>query len=79
MGPEVTLVSSAEETAQDVFRQLVARGLQRIPGGPPPRHRFYSSGDKRTFYHLARRFLGPEAPYWDPAATLTGEIRAVRL
>ncbi len=60
MGEEVTLVSSAEETAKDVYRTLVADGLERDPGLPPPEHRFLATGDPAPFGALARRFLGPE-------------------
>jgi glutamate racemase len=60
MGREVTLVSSAEETAQDVYRTLVARGLQRSVALPEPQHRFLATGDPEPFARLARRFLGPE-------------------
>jgi glutamate racemase len=60
MGEEVTLVSSAEETAKDVFRTLVAHDLERDPALPPPRHRFVATGDPTPFGTIARRFLGPE-------------------
>jgi glutamate racemase len=60
MGNDVTLVSSAEETAKDVYRTLVAEGLERDPGLPAPRHRFLATGDPEPFTRLARRFLGPE-------------------
>jgi glutamate racemase len=60
MGEGVTLVSSAEETAKDVFRTLVSRGLTRDEGLPAPVHRFTSTGDPETFARLGRRFLGPE-------------------
>lgn len=60
MGEEVTLVSSAEETAKDVYRQLVAHGLERSPEAGPPQHRFVSTGGPDPFDRLARRFLGPE-------------------
>jgi len=60
MGDEVTLVSSAEETAKDVYRRLVAEGLERDPELPAPRHRFLATGDPEPFTRLARRFLGPE-------------------
>jgi glutamate racemase len=56
----VTLVSSAEETAKDVYRTLVAEGLERDGGLGPPRHRFLATGDPEPFARLARRFLGPE-------------------
>jgi len=59
MGPSVTLVSSAEETAQDVFHKLVASGLRR-QATTPPSHRFASTGPADRFKALARRFLGPE-------------------
>jgi glutamate racemase len=60
MGEDVTLVSSAEETAYDVYRMLVKHGLERtVPA--PPRYRFEATGDSQTdFLRLASRFLGPE-------------------
>ena len=60
MGDLVTLVSSAEETAKDVYRQLVENDLVRDPGLPLPQHRFVTTGDPRAFATLGRRFLGPE-------------------
>jgi glutamate racemase len=61
MGDGVTLVSSADETAKDVYRTLVAQGLERATGLPEPQHRFLTTGDPRAFLDLSRRFLGPEA------------------
>jgi glutamate racemase len=58
MGNEVTLVSSAEETAKDLYRVLVERNLLNNSGKPT--HKFVSTGDSETFTKLARRFLGPE-------------------
>lgn len=60
MGDDVTLVSSADETARDVYRTLIAHDLSRDPAAEPPRHRFVSTGDDEVFRNLARRFLGPE-------------------
>ncbi len=60
MGDGVTLVSSAEETAKDVYRTLAGEGLLRPPGGPAPEHRFLATGDPEAFTRLGRRFLGPE-------------------
>ena len=60
MGQHVTLVSSAEETAQDVFRVLADRGMLRPDDLPPPVHEFVTTGDPMEFERLARRFLGPE-------------------
>ena len=45
MGDDVTLVSSAEETAKDVYRTLATEGLLRDPSLPPPVHRFLATGD----------------------------------
>lgn len=59
MGEDVTLVSSAEETAKDVYRTLVAHNLQRTATAAPTL-RFQATGDARSFGKLARRFLGPE-------------------
>jgi len=60
MGQHVTLVSSAEETAQDVFRVLADGGMLRPDDLPPPVHEFVTTGDPLEFERLARRFLGPE-------------------
>ena len=60
MGESVTLVSSAEETAKDVYRTLVADGLVRDPELPEPSHQFMATGDPVLFQRLGRRFLGPE-------------------
>lgn len=60
MGDGVTLVSSAEETAKDVYRTLVAAGIERPEGLPRPTHRFLTTGDPLEFRELSRRFLGPE-------------------
>lgn len=59
MGEDVTLVSSAEETAKDVYRALASRGLERTDTAAPE-HNFIATGDAAQFEHLARRFLGPE-------------------
>ncbi|MGA8851006.1 MAG: glutamate racemase [Aeromicrobium sp.] len=60
MGDGVTLVSSAEETAKDVYRLLVREGLERDAGLPPPGHLFLTTGRPEEFRELGRRFLGPE-------------------
>ncbi|MFN9957238.1 MAG: glutamate racemase, partial [bacterium] len=59
MGNDVTLVSSAEETAKDLYRTLVEKGLLRT-SNLKPSYKFFSSGDTESFAKLARRFLGPE-------------------
>lgn len=59
MGDQVTLVSSAEETAKDVYRTLLAHNLLRTETTKPTL-RFQATGDAQSFSVLARRFLGPE-------------------
>jgi glutamate racemase len=60
MGNGVSLVSSAEETAKDLYRVLVEGSLLRDPQSATPSHRFLATGDAAAFEGLARRFLGPE-------------------
>jgi glutamate racemase len=60
MGNSVSLVSSAEETAKDLYRVLVEGSLLRDANAPAPSHRFLATGDAKAFEGLARRFLGPE-------------------
>jgi glutamate racemase len=60
MGNEVSLVSSAEETAKDLYRTLVENSLLRAPSDSPATHKFLATGDAKAFELLARRFLGPE-------------------
>ncbi|MEZ5168189.1 MAG: hypothetical protein R2695_17535 [Acidimicrobiales bacterium] len=59
MGRDVVLVSSADETAFEVQRAIVAEGVARADDTPPTR-RFVSSGDVTNFARLGRRLLGPE-------------------
>ena len=60
MGDGVTLVSSAEETAKDLYRVLVEKNLLRENSSTAPKHEFLATGDSAQFEVLARRFLGPE-------------------
>jgi len=57
MGPDVVLVSSADETAFEV-REILQADI-RVPIGKG-RHEFVTSGDVETFRRLGARFLGPE-------------------
>jgi glutamate racemase len=59
MGDEVTLVSSAEETAKDVYKVLVENNLLRLDSEKPTLS-FRATGDSAAFEKLAKRFLGPE-------------------
>lgn len=60
MGKGVTLVSSAEETAEDVYRVLTQHNLMRNPDRPHPSHHFTVTGDPERFYGVGSRFLGPQ-------------------
>lgn len=60
MGDDVTLVSSADETAFDVYRMLVRHDLERH-APTPPSYTFEATGESQSeFLRLASRFLGPE-------------------
>jgi len=71
MGDSVTLVSSAEETAKDVYRVLTAADLLRPDDSPEPRHTFRATGPAESFDRLRHRFLGPELA---AVAPLTGGV-----
>lgn len=58
MGDQVTLVSSAEESAKDLYRTLAERSMMR-PGGEPT-YDFWTTGSPEEFATIGRRFLGPE-------------------
>ncbi len=71
MGDEVTLVSSAEETAKQVLRVLTERELLRphpveSDGAAPPSRVFEATGDPEAFTRLAARFLGPAVTGVEP-------------
>ena len=59
VGPEVVLVSSAEETAKEVYAALVGAELERADEAPP-RHEFGCTGPPAAFQAVAERFLSPE-------------------
>src|SRR6478735_6446183 len=58
MGDGVTLVSSAEECAKDVYKLLLEHDLLRPSG--EPEHRFLTTGSAEDFTAIGQRFLGPE-------------------
>jgi glutamate racemase len=71
MGQGVTLVSSADETAFAVQRQLTELGLL-CSDERRGTHRFASSGDINEFRELGRQLLGPEldeTESWPPAGS----------
>ncbi|WP_411699317.1 glutamate racemase [Conyzicola sp.] len=69
MGEEVTLVSSAEETAYDVYRMLVKHGLERTSRESPVYRFEATGGSQQQFLRLAGRFLGPEVTRVDLVET----------
>ena len=58
LGSGVVLVSSAEETANDVASMLRIDDLATESG--PPQHRFFTTGETATFDGLAALFLGSD-------------------
>ncbi|HXH32824.1 MAG TPA: glutamate racemase [Plantibacter sp.] len=60
MGPQVSLVSSDTETANDVYRVLVTRDLLR-ESSEPATHRYEATGSSADdFIALANRLMGRE-------------------
>jgi glutamate racemase len=55
------LVSSAEETAKDVYGTLVVAELE-TSADARPEHEFLCTGDPARFEAVARRFVASEAP-----------------
>lgn len=71
-GPDVRLVSSAEETAADVYRILSDRAML-APTDAQPTYAFEATTEAQApFLRLARRFLGPEVTHVE--FTQTGVI-----
>jgi glutamate racemase len=58
MGEDVVLVSSAEETAKDVYSALRSADLLR-DDPVEPSHTFLTTGDPEQFRRIAHHFLGP--------------------
>lgn len=75
MGQEVTLVSSAEETAKDLVRVLTERDLLAdAPVGEMGRaHEFLATGSPEPFNRLAQRFMG-----FTPRALASSDVPADR-
>jgi len=70
MGPDVVLVSSADETAFAVRELLIDRGLDAAAASHEAageaEHRFITSGSVTMFRELGSRFLGPEVETVEP-------------
>ena len=63
LGDGVSLVSSAEATAAELFRVLTDTGALRPECQGEATHQFLTTGDPHGFTPLARRFLGPEVEH----------------
>jgi glutamate racemase len=72
VGHQVALVSSAEETAKDVYQELVAQDLRT--GSATAVHEFVCTGDPGSFRAVAEHFLGPSIP--DVRLVVPGGFRA---
>ncbi len=71
MGERVSLVSSDTETAGDVYRTLVSRGLLRTAAEPPTYHYEATGESAEEFLRLAHRLIGPEVATVDLVHTGT--------
>lgn len=60
LGPDVVLVSSADETAFEVQRSVDPGRERQHDLRRTAAHRFVTSGDTEVFRRLGARFLGPE-------------------
>ncbi|RKN85416.1 glutamate racemase [Paenibacillus ginsengarvi] len=59
VGPRVSIISSADETAREISTLLHHRG-QLETSGKVPVHRFFCSGDPETFQAIALEWLGEQ-------------------
>ncbi|MBS4023215.1 MAG: glutamate racemase [Dethiobacter sp.] len=57
MGPDVKLISSAEETAGDAREVLRRLALNQEPGREAARHRFFVSGNPAPFVGIGEKLL----------------------
>ena len=60
MGPDVSLVSSDDATAYEVYQTLVTHDLLRTSTTPAVHSFETTGGDRERFHELAHRFLGLE-------------------
>ncbi|MBB6673863.1 glutamate racemase [Cohnella nanjingensis] len=59
MGPNVTLISSADETAREI--STILQGHNQLAGNDElPIHQFFCSGDPKKFQEIAQAWLGEQ-------------------
>lgn len=56
LGEDVTIISSAEETAIELSTILQHKGI--LADNLNPKHRFFTTGSVSSFEHIAERWLG---------------------
>lgn len=56
MGPDVALISSADETAREISTVLYHHGILAT-NNPAPLHQFFCSGDQKTFKQITLEWL----------------------
>ena len=56
LGEDVTIISSAEETAIELSTILQHKGI--LSDNLNPKHRFFTTGSILSFEHIAERWLG---------------------
>ncbi|GAB6477906.1 Glutamate racemase [Bacillus cereus] len=56
LGEDVTIISSAEETAIELNTMLQHKGI--LSDNLNPEHRFFTTGSALSFEHIAERWLG---------------------
>jgi glutamate racemase len=78
MGENVALVSSDVETANDVYRVLVSRGLERTAAGEPSIRYEATGDDTESFVRLAHRMLGTDVSSVDVVRTGAIDLRELR-
>jgi len=71
MGEDVTLVSSDDETANDVYRVLLERGIERSAGAPPTTRYEATGDDTEGFVRLAHQLMGTGVARVDRVRTAT--------
>ncbi|WP_460521283.1 glutamate racemase [Humibacter antri] len=69
MGEAVALVSSDVETANDVYRVLVSRGLERVAASEPSIRYEATGDDTQDFVRLAHRMIGADVSAVDVVRT----------
>jgi glutamate racemase len=78
MGENVAQVSSDVETANDVYRVLVSRGLERTAASEPSIRYEATGDDTESFVRLAHRMLGTDVSSVDVVRTGAIDLRELR-